>query len=77
MRCFSTTPEGRIRFAHSSPVHIDVPGKPLRPNKEEVQFLLDRIESEIERNENVLNEESLWEYVSAFEKFKAIMHRAQ
>ena len=37
VRCFETTREGRVRFAHSSPTHIDMTGKPLRPRRAEVE----------------------------------------
>ena len=39
-RVFSKHPVGRVRFAHSSPVHIEIPGRPLRPRREEVAYIV-------------------------------------
>ena len=62
VRCFETMPDGRERFAHSAPIFIDVNGKPLRPRKAEVEYLISRVQGEIERNKGVLSNEALAEY---------------
>jgi hypothetical protein len=54
LRCYEPTADGRERFAHTAPWHIDVANAPLRPRREEVQFLIDRVDREIERNTGVL-----------------------
>ncbi len=33
VRCFEDRRDGRIRFAHTGPFHIEVPDRPLRPRK--------------------------------------------
>jgi len=77
VRCVEKTPEKRVRFAHSSPVHIDVPGKRLRPRKEEVEFLISRIKDEIARNTRVLPEPALDEYRQALRIYGEIANTAR
>jgi hypothetical protein len=72
VRCFETMPDGRRRFAHSAPFHIDVAGRPLRPRKEEVEYLSRRVQDEIERNAAVLTPEALAEYREALEKYQQL-----
>src|SRR5437867_3708375 len=50
VRCFEDRPDKRVRFAHTGPVYIDVAGKPLRPQRAEVEFLIKRVEDQIKRN---------------------------
>lgn len=77
IRCFEQLPNGRERFAHTAPIHIDIAGKPLRPRKAEVQYLIDRVRREIERNTGVLTEAALAEFREAFEAYEAIAGSAE
>jgi hypothetical protein len=70
VRCFEDRPDKRIRFAHSAPVWIDVEGKPLRPRKEEVDWLIKRCADQIERSKDVLPKEALDEYREALEAYR-------
>jgi hypothetical protein len=70
VRCFEDRPDRRVRFAHSAPVHVDVPGKPLRPRPEEVEYLVKRVEAELARNAGVLPEEALEEYREALRIYR-------
>jgi hypothetical protein len=48
-----------------------VPGRPLRPRKEEVAFLVRRVQDQIERSSKILPPEAIAEYrvaLAAFEK---------
>lgn len=76
-RCYETMPDGREGFAHSSPFFIDVAGKPIRPRKAEVEYLIDRIEREIERNVGVLSKHALEEYRAALDIYQMIAQRAK
>jgi len=75
VRCFEDRPEGRIRFAHTAPVFIEIEGKPLRPRREEVEYLIARVEREIARSEGVLPPEAIDEYREAIEVYRAINAR--
>ena len=54
VRCWEDRPGGRFRWAHTAPWHVEVPGKPVQPRREEKEFLLERMRFEIARSEGVL-----------------------
>jgi hypothetical protein len=77
VRVFEDRSDRRIRFAHSSPVHIDVPGQPLRPRRDEAEFLVRRMKEELARNQGVLPPESLQEYRQALAVYEGIAEKAR
>lgn len=77
LRCFETLPNGRIRFAHSAPVFLDVPGKPIRPRRDQVRYLVQRCEEEIARNKDVLSDAELAEYREALEFYRGKLETAR
>lgn len=77
VRCYDVLPDGRERFAHSAPIFIDVKDKPLRPRKAEVEYLISRVESQIERNKNVLSPEALAEFREALSRYQEIAKTAK
>jgi hypothetical protein len=77
VRVFEDRPDGRIRFAHSSPVHVEIPGKPLRPRREEVDYLVRRMKEELARNGQVLQPTSLEEYRDAIGYYKRFATEAR
>ena len=77
VRCFEDRPDKRIRFAHTAPFHIEVPGKPLRPRRVEIEFLIARMEGELSRNASVLPAEGLDEYRDALRIYKEIAQGAR
>ncbi len=72
IRAFEQHSPGRFRFVHSSPVYFDVPGKPVRPRPEELKYVIGRIEQELARNKDLLNEAELDEYRSALKTYRAL-----
>jgi hypothetical protein len=54
VRCYESHPKGRVRFAHTAPFHIEIPGKPLRPRAAEIDFLIRRVEEQIARSKDIL-----------------------
>jgi hypothetical protein len=77
VRCFEDRPDGRVGFAHSGPFHVDVPGRPLRPRKVEVDYLVRRVEAQIERSEGVLSGPALDEYREALRAYRTIAETAR
>jgi hypothetical protein len=77
VRCFERHPEGRLRFAHSNPMFVDVAGKPLRPRKDEAEYLAQRMREEIARNQNLLDAESLAEYQEALRVYQRLAETAR
>ncbi len=72
VRCYENRPDKRVRFAHTAPVHISIPGMPLRPRKEEVAFLIKRVQDEIARSEGVLSAEAIAEYRQALKAYQTV-----
>jgi hypothetical protein len=77
VRCYETIEDGRERFAHSSPFHIDVPAKPLRPRKFEVDYLMRRVQTQIDRSAPVLPGPALEEYRAALEAYRTVAERGR
>jgi hypothetical protein len=77
VRCFESRPDRRVRFAHSGPFYVDVAGRPLRPRKEEVDYLIRRVEAQIQRSERVLPAAALDEYREALRIYRAIAETAR
>lgn len=77
VRCFERLPNNRLRFAHSSPVHVNIPGRPSRPRKHEVNYLIDRVKKELERHAGVLPDEAIAEYTQALAAYEKIAEMAR
>ena len=60
------------RFAHTSPIYLEVPGQPLRPRREEIDYLIQRVREEITRNQNILGPAALDEYRQSLKIYQAI-----
>ncbi|MBI1900703.1 MAG: CehA/McbA family metallohydrolase [Planctomycetia bacterium] len=70
VRCFEKTPEGRTRFAHSAPFFVESPGRPLRPRPEQAEYLLRRVQEQIERSQKILPAAAIDEYRQAAEFYR-------
>lgn len=77
VRLFEDRPDKRPRFAHSSPFHIDVADKPLRPRREEVEFLIRRVQDQIGRSTGVLPEAAMEEYREALRVYQRMAKTAR
>ncbi len=66
----------RVRFAHTAPWRVIVDGQPMRPRQEEIDFLISRVQSQIERNRSVIGPESLLEFEQALKIYQEIAKRA-
>ena len=72
LRCTEDRPDQRLRFAHTAPWWIEVPGKPLRPTQQEKDYLISRVKSEIARSTGILPASALAEYDAALKQFEAM-----
>jgi hypothetical protein len=77
VRAVQRLDNGRVRFAHSAPWHIQVEGAPIRPRRAEVDYLIRRVQDEIDRNADVLPEAAMAEYRQALQIYRNIAQRAQ
>ncbi len=72
VRAFEKNNGRRNIFAHSSPIYLDIPNRPLRPRREEIDYLISRVKEEIVRNQTILPREALQEYESALAIYERI-----
>jgi hypothetical protein len=76
VRCFDKAMDGRERFAHTAPIHVEIDG-PVRPRRREVQHFIERMEHEIQRNQGALEPAELAEYEHALEIYRNLSTRAR
>ncbi|MFP6900522.1 MAG: CehA/McbA family metallohydrolase, partial [Opitutales bacterium] len=75
IRCFEERPAGRLRFAHTAPWLVEVPGKPLRLSPEEKEYLVNRVQTEIDRSQGIVSKEAMAEYVGALKHYQNLPTR--
>jgi len=71
LRCFDRRANHAVRFAHTAPRWFDVPGAPLRPKQQEVQFLMQRVRDEILRSRGLLPASAIAEYERALAAYES------
>lgn len=73
VRCWEN-PEGeKARFAHTAPWWFAMPGRPLRPQRREVEWFASRVREEIARNRAVLAADQLREYEEALAFYETLV----
>jgi hypothetical protein len=77
VRCFEDRNDGQVRFAHTAPVHVDIAGKPLRPRRVEIAYLIKRVEEQIARSQDVISPEALAEYRKALRIYQELARDAR
>ena len=77
VRCWEERENGRFHFAHTAPWFVEADGLPLRPRREEAEFLVKRVEEEIARSRDVLSSEALDEYRRALSIYRSIAQTAK
>lgn len=76
VRCVEAAADGRIRFAHTGPAHVKG-NDPIRPRKEQVDYLIQCVERELARNRGVLDAASLGEYEQALKFYRGVAEGAE
>jgi hypothetical protein len=56
---------------------VEVDGKPLRPRKAEVEYLVHRVEEQLKRSAGVLPEAALVEYREGLRTYKELVKTAR
>lgn len=77
VRVWQRAGDGRWRFAHSAPIWKDMPGKPLIPSADEVEFLTSRVESEMARSRELLSDEAVREYQEAIDQYRKLREESR
>ena len=70
VRSYEEFPAGRLRFAHTAPWHVTVPGKPLRILPAEKEYLVGRVQTEIDRSKVIVSQAAMAEYTAALKHFQ-------
>jgi hypothetical protein len=77
IRCFEDHPSGRVRFAHTNPVYVDVPAQPIKPRTAEVEFFVATLERQIEQVQGIVSPQALAEYHQALEFYRSLRKRSR
>ena len=77
LRCFEAREGDRFRFAHTAPWFVEVPGQPLRPKKQEVEWFIQSVRKELERSAPLLPPEAVQEYRQALSAYEALLPNAR
>jgi hypothetical protein len=77
VRCFEDRSDGRARFAHSGPFHVDVAARPLRPRRAEVEYLAHRVQVQIDWSTDILPRPALDEYREALGIYRKLLETAR
>ncbi len=77
LRCFESRPNGRFRFAHTAPWHIQLSGEVISPKRAEIDWLIARVKAEIARSEPLLSPEGRAEYQQALRAYEVIAQRVR
>lgn len=72
VRAFEKNGGRKNLFAHSSPVFLEDPSNPLHPRREEIEYLIGRVQEEIARNRSILSEPALEEYRAALRAYEKV-----
>jgi hypothetical protein len=77
LRCWEPREDGRVRFAHTSPWWFDDASRPLRPRREEPQWLAARVRTELERSRALLTEDAVAEYEYALRTYEDLIKNSR
>ncbi|MGI9472025.1 MAG: hypothetical protein ACR2NZ_10855 [Rubripirellula sp.] len=72
VRFFEDRPKGRVRFAHSAPWSVKVGDQPTAPSREERDYLVDRMRTEMQRSRGIVSEAGMAEYQEALEFYQSL-----
>jgi hypothetical protein len=72
VRCFEDREGGRVRVAHTAPWYVSVDGKPTRPTWAQREYLINRMQNEIQRSRGVVSPEALAEYEEALQFYRSL-----
>ncbi|MBD3672295.1 MAG: CehA/McbA family metallohydrolase [Planctomycetaceae bacterium] len=75
VRSIGKQPDGRKRFAHTAPWYVEMAGRPVTPRQEQIEWLIELMEEQIERNRDVLSPEALAEFEQALKAYQKIQER--
>lgn len=72
VRFWESSADGQVRFAHSAPWYVEVDHQPVKIERHEKEYLVERMRREIARSNGVVSAEAMQEYRSALEFYQAL-----
>ena len=72
VRFWEDRPDGRVRFAHTAPWYVEIDRQPVMPRRDEKQYLVSRMEAEIERSRDVVSAKGMEEYENALSFYQSL-----
>jgi hypothetical protein len=76
-RCFEKRAGDRFRFAHTAPWQFEMEGKPLRPRRPEIEWLVANVKAEIARSESIAPPTLIDDYRKALAIYEGLARTAR
>ncbi len=73
LRFWEPRPDGQSRFVHSAPWYVEVNGEPVRPQRHEKHYVVDRMQEEIGRSRGIVSAEAQQEYQRALRFYQSVL----
>lgn len=70
VRCYEVSTPTNLRLAQTGAVFLDNPERPVRPEPRQIQYFIDSMVDQIERNKGKLSPEALAEYQQALDFYR-------
>ena len=77
VRSIEPQPDERKRFAHTAPWFVTLAGKRIAPRREQVEYFISLMETELIRNRDVLPAAALAEFEKALSVYRDLLARAR
>jgi hypothetical protein len=77
LRVWEQREGGRVRFAHTAPTWFDDASRPLHPRRVEVEWLVEKMRGQIEREQHILPPAAIDEYRQALEVYQQLLSQAR
>lgn len=75
VRCYEERASGRLRFAHTGCWDVSIPNQPLLPSEQEKAYLIQRVQTEIDRSKGIVSQAALDEYEDSLEHYQNLKTR--
>ncbi len=72
-RTWTNLPDGRKRFAHTGAWYFEVDNQPIRPPKQQLDYLIQELEASMSLQKGVLPQDAYAEFESALDYYKSLL----
>lgn len=72
VRFWESSPDGQVRFAHTAPWYLEIPGRPMQLTSDEKDYLIDRMRQEMARSRGIVSPEAMEEYQRGLEFYQSL-----